>query len=35
MERAGFIAVEYVGSTGVKTSRFTVGAAFRARKRAS
>jgi hypothetical protein len=32
MKDAGFVAVEYVGATGVTTSRFTAGAMFRARK---
>lgn len=32
MEATGFTNVEYVKSTGVTTSRFTVGATFRARK---
>jgi hypothetical protein len=31
MEKAGFIQVEHVGMSGVTTSRFTVGALFRAR----
>jgi hypothetical protein len=32
MEAAGFAHVEYVGKTGVATSRYTLGTAFRARK---
>jgi len=32
MQKAGFISVEYLGTSGVATSRFTVGALFRARK---
>jgi hypothetical protein len=32
MQKTGFILVEYLGTSGVATSRFTVGALFRARK---
>ncbi len=32
MEKAGFIQVEHIGMSAVTTSRFTVGALFRARK---
>jgi hypothetical protein len=32
MKSAGFVRVEYVGTTGITTSRFTVGALFRADK---
>ncbi len=32
MAKAGFVGIEHVGATGVATSRFTVGALFRARK---
>jgi hypothetical protein len=32
MAEVGFREVEYAGTTGVATSNFTVGAAFRARK---
>jgi hypothetical protein len=32
MADVGFMDIEYAGQTGVATSRFTSGAAFRARK---
>jgi hypothetical protein len=32
MEKAGFSEVEFVGLTGFRTSKYTVGALFRARK---
>lgn len=32
MEAVGFTRVEYVGKTGVATSRYTLGATFRAQK---
>jgi len=32
LERAGFVEVQHVSSTGVATSRYTKGATFRARK---
>ncbi|MFH2001455.1 MAG: hypothetical protein ABIK28_17365 [Planctomycetota bacterium] len=32
MRAVGFTHVEYIGNTGVETSRYTLGATFRARK---
>jgi len=32
MEAVGFAHIEYVGKTGVATSPYTLGAAFRAKK---
>jgi hypothetical protein len=33
MEKLGFSDVEFVGTTGIKTSDTTIGATFRARKK--
>jgi len=32
MEQAGFSGIEYLGQTGVRTSKYTVGALFKAVK---
>jgi hypothetical protein len=33
MEQAGFSDVEYLGATGTRTSKYTIGALFRAIKK--
>jgi len=32
MKDAGFVEVEYLGTTGFRTSQYTIGALFKARK---